>query len=250
QLAPVKGPELERVVRFVLDEARRQGATQAEASASHDVGLSVTARLGDVENIEYTNDRGVGITVYIDSCKGSATTSDLAEAALREAVAKACSNARRTAPDPYAGLADPERMAKDPPDLALFWPWDIDANRAIEIAVACEAAARAFDPRITNSEGATLTAHAGVRAYGNSHGFVASYPKTSHSLSCVMVGEADGVMQRDYHYSTARDAADLETPEHIGITAARRTVARLGARKIGTTKAPVLFAPEVARGFL
>src|SRR5690606_21998430 len=135
-------------------------------------------------------------------------------------------------------------------DLALFWPWDIDANRAIEIAVACEAAARAFDPRITNSEGATLTTHAGVRAYGNSHGFVASYPKTSHSLSCVMVGEADGVMQRDYRDSTPRDAADLETPEHIGITAARRTVARLGARKIGTTKAPVLFAPEVARGFL
>ncbi len=245
-----EGARLERIVQIVLDEARRLGADQAEASASHDVGLSVTARLGDVENIEYTNDRGVGVTVYIDSCKGSATTSDFNEAALKEAVAKACSIARRTAPDEYAGLADPALLATDPPDLALSWPWDIDAGHAIELAVACEAAARGFDPRISNSEGATLSTHGATRAYGNTHGFLGSYPRTSHSLSCVVVGEADGVMQRDYHYSTARDAAELETPEHIGITAARRTVARLGARKLGTTKAPVLFAPEVARGFL
>lgn len=246
----LEGSELERIVRFVLDEARRQGATQAEATASHDVGLSVTARLGDVENVEYTNDRGVGITVYVGSCKGSATTSDFSEAALREAVAKARSFARYTAPDEYAGLADAELMAKNPPDLDLAWPWEIDANRAIELAVACEAAARGYDERISNSEGATLTTHAGARAYGNTHGFIGSYPKTSHSLSCVVIGEADGAMQRDYHYSTARDAADLEPPESIGATAARRTVARLGARKPKTTKAPVLFAPEVARGFI
>jgi PmbA protein len=246
----MQGQELERIVRFVLEEAVRQGATQAEASASHDVGLTVTARLGDVENIEYTNDRGVGVTVYIDHRKGNATTSDFNTDALREAVAKACSIARRTAPDEYAGLADPELMASNPPDLALAWPWDVDAREAIELTVACEAAARGFDRRITNSEGATLSTHAGTRAYGNTHGFIGSYPKTSHSLSCVVVGEADGTMQRDYHYTTARDAGDLESPEHVGKTAAQRTVARLGARKLGTTKAPVLFAPEVARGFL
>lgn len=246
----MQGAELERIVRVVLDEARRLGADQAEASASHDVGLSVTARLGDVENIEYTNDRGVGVTVYIASCKGSATTSDFNEAALKEAVAKACSIARHTAPDEYAGLADPALMASNPPDLSLAWPWEVGAGRAIELTVACEAAARGFDSRISNSEGATLSTHGGTRAYGNTHGFVGSYPRTSHSLSCVVVGEANGVMQRDYHYSTARDAAELESPEHVGTTAAQRTIARLGARKLGTTKAPVLFAPEVARGFL
>lgn len=243
-------PELEGIVRFVLDEARRQGAGQAEASATHDAGLSVTARLGDVENIEYTNDRGVGVTVYIDSCKGSATTSDFGTEALREAVAKACSIARRTAPDPYAGLAEPELMASDPPDLALAWPWEIDADRAIELAVACEAAARNYDRRITNSEGATLTTHSGSLAYGNTHGFVGSYAKTRHGLSCVVVGETDGLMERDFHYTTARDASELETPEQVGTTAAQRTVARLGARKIRTTKAPVLFTPELARGFI
>jgi PmbA protein len=242
--------ELENIVRFVLDEARKQGADQAEASASHDVGLSVTARLGDVENLEYTNDRGVGITIYAGSRKGSASTSDFSPDALKEAVAKARSFARFTAPDKHAGLADAALMAEDPPDLDLAHPWELDSSRAIELAVECEAAARKFDKRISNSEGATVTTNAGARAYGNSHGFVGSYRKTSHSMSCVVVGEANGDMERDYHYSAARDAVDLEAPASIGQTAARRTVERLGARKIRTIKAPVLFAPEVARGFI
>jgi PmbA protein len=242
--------ELENIVRFVLDEARKQGADQAEASASHDVGLSVTARLGDVENLEYTNDRGVGITIYAGSRKGSASTSDFSPDALKEAVAKARSFARFTAPDKHAGLADAVLMAENPPDLDLAHPWELDSSRAIELAVECEAAARKFDKRISNSEGATVTTNAGARAYGNSHGFVGSYRKTSHSMSCVVVGEANGDMERDYHYSAARDAVDLEAPASIGQTAARRTVERLGARKIRTIKAPVLFAPEVARGFI
>jgi PmbA protein len=246
----LEGSELERIVRFVLDEAVRIGADQAEATASHDVGLSVTARLGDVENLEYTNDRGVGITLYAGSRKGSAGTSDFNPKSLREAVAKARSFARYTEPDPYAGLADADRMAKDPPDLHLAHPWEIDSTRAIELAVACEAAALAFDPRIRNSEGATVATHAGARAYGNTHSFLASYPGTRHSVSCTVVGEADGAMERDYHYSTARDAEDLEGAESIGRTAARRAIARLGARKINTARAPVLFAPEVARGFI
>jgi PmbA protein len=241
---------LEDIVALVLDEARKCGADQAEAAASHDIGLSVTARLGDVENLEYTNDRGLGVTIYAGSRKGSASTSDFSAESLREAVAKACSFARYTAPDKYAGLADSELMASDPPQLDLEFPWDLDAETAIELAVECEDAARTFDRRITNSEGATVATNSGVRAYGNSHGFMGSYRKTSHSMSCVVVGETDGDMERDHWYSAARDPRDLDSPKSIGITAARRTVERLGARKIRTVKAPVLFAPEIARGFI
>lgn len=241
---------LEDIVELVLAEAQKRGAEQAEAAASHDIGLSVTARLGDVENLEYTNDRGVGITIYMGSCKGSASTSDFNPEALREAVAKACSFARYTAPDKFAGLADEQLMASDPPDLELSYPWELDSDEAIRLAIECEDAARRYDKRISNSEGATVGTNAGVRAYGNSHGFLGSYRKTSHSMSCVVVGETNGHMERDHWYSTSRDPADLDSPEHVGRTAAHRTVERLGARKIKTVKAPVVFAPEVARGFI
>jgi PmbA protein len=237
-------------VELVLKEARECGADQAEAAASHDIGLSVTARLGDVENLEYTNDRGVGITIYKDSRKGSASTSDFNPEALREAVAKACSFARYTASDKYAGLADEGSMASDPPDLDLAHPWVLDSEDAIRLAIECEDAARSFDKRISNSEGATVATNTGVRAYGNSHGFIGSYRKTSHSMSCVVVGQTDGDMERDHWYSTARDHGDLDSAQSIGRTAARRTVERLGARKIRTVKAPVVFAPEIARGFI
>ncbi len=249
RVAPDRG-RLEDVVRTVLEHARARGVDQAEAAASHDVGLSATARLGDVENLEYTNDRGMGVTVYIKSCKGSASTTDFSPEALREAVEKACSFAASTAADKHAGLADAELMAQDPPDLELAHEWRLDTDRAIEIALACETAARDLDPRITNSEGATVGTSSGARAYGNTHGFLDSYAKTSHSLSCVVIGKADDDMQRDYWYSAARDPDALEAPAAVGEKAARRTVARLGARKIPTTHAPVLFAPELARGFI
>jgi PmbA protein len=242
--------ELEDIVSLVISEARQQGVDQAEVAASHDIGLSATARLGSVESLEYTNDRGVGITVYKDKKKGSASTSDFSPAALRETVIKACSFAKYTAADEHAGLADKSLMASDIPDLDLMHEWDIESGDAIRIAVDCEDAARAFDKRVTNSEGATVTTSSGVRAYGNTHGFLAAYPKSGHSISCIVVGEANGDMERDYWYSSARDAADLEAPNEIGRTAARRTVQRLGSRKIKTDKAPVLFAPEVARGFI
>lgn len=248
--AALDGEALEGIIRLVLDEARKLGADQAEAGASHDIGLSVTARLGDVENIEYTNDRGVGITIYRGSRKGSASTSDFSPAALREAVAKACSFARYTAPDKFAGLADSELMAKEPPDLDLAHPWELSAEEAIGLAVECEAAARSFDPRITNSEGATVGTNSGVCAYGNTHGFIGSYRKTSHSMSCAVVGDTDGHMERDYHYTVARDAAELDSAASVGRTAAQRTVDRLGASKLKTRRAPVVFAPEVARGFI
>ena len=241
---------LEGVVRDMLAEAHRLGADQAEAAASHDIGLSATARLGDVENLEYTNDRGVGITVYVKSRKGSASTSDFSVEALREAVSKACSFAKYTTEDEHAGLADAERMAVDPPDLDLAHEWSLTSRAAIDIAIECEDAARSFDKRITNSEGATVSSGSGARAYGNSHGFLGSYLKTSHNISCVVVGESDGDMQRDYYFTTGRDPDDLDTATVVGETAGRRTVNRLGARKIPTTRAPVLFAPEVARGFI
>ncbi len=242
--------ELEDIVSLVLDEAREQGVDQAEAAASHAIGLCATARLGSVESLEYTNDRGVGVTVYKDQKKGSASTSDFSPAALREAVIKACSFAKYTAADEHSGLADKELMARDIPDLDLAHEWKIQSDDAIRIAIDCEDAARGFDSRVTNSEGASVSSSSGVRAYGNTQGFLAGFPTTSHSINCVVIGESNGDMERDYWYSSARDAKDLETPQEIGKTAARRTVQRLGSRKIKTETAPILFAPEVARGFI
>ncbi|MGH8167210.1 MAG: PmbA/TldA family metallopeptidase, partial [Woeseiaceae bacterium] len=174
---PLDRRALENIVEMVLDKARKCGADQAEAAASHDLGLSATARLGDVENLEYTNDRGVGVTIYSGTRKGSASTSDFNPEALREAVAKACSFAKYTAEDQYAGLADRELMASNPPDLDLAYAWELGSEQAIRLAIECEDAARSFDRRIANSEGATVATNAGVRAYGNSHGFIGSYRK-------------------------------------------------------------------------
>jgi len=242
--------ELEDIVGMVLGFAGDNGADQAEVAASHDIGLSATARLGDVESLEYTNDRGIWVTVYKDQKKGSASTSDFSPAALKEAVQKACTFAKYTAADEFSGLADRELLAENPPDLDLAHQWPLESEEAIRIAIECEDAARSYNKRITNSEGATVGTSSGVRAYANTHGFLAGYPKTSHSVSCVVVGEDDGNMERDYWYSASRDAARLESPAAVGETAARRTVDRLGGRKIATVNAPVIYAPEMARGFV
>jgi len=241
---------LEDIVQNVLDEATTQGVDQAEVSASHDIGLTATARLGEVESLEYTNDRGIGITVYKEQRKGSASTSDFSPDALKEVVTKACTFATLTAADKHSGLADADLMASNPPDLDLAHEWGIESDEAIRIAIECEEAGRAYDKRITNSEGATVGTSSGVRVYGNTHGFLSSFPKTSHSLSCVVVGEEDGHMERDYWYTAARDAVELESAEAVGRTAAKRTVERLGGRKIQTGTSPVVFSPEVSRGFI
>ena len=242
--------ELESLVRAALEEATRRGADQAEVAASSDTGLSATARLGDVENLEYTNDRGLWVTVYKDQRKGSASTSDVRPEAIREAVNKACTFAKCTAQDKHAGLADAELMCTDVKDLDLDHPWTLDAGDAIDMAIACEKVGLDVDERINNSEGATVATNRGLRAYGNTHGFVGSLAKSSHSISCVVLASENGEMQRDYYYSAARDAADLEDVTHIGETAGKRAISRLGAQKIKTTKAPVLFIPELARGFI
>ncbi len=246
----LSGTELEQLITLALDEARRLGADQAEVAASQDSGLSATARLGDVESLDFTNDRGLGITVFKNACKGSASTSDIGVDAIREAVAKACSFARHTAKDEHSGLADADLMAVELTDLDLNHPWELSAESAIELATECEAAALGFDSRIGNSEGATVTTNTGTRAYGNTHGFIGSYSRTSHSMTCVVLAESDGAMQRDYHYTSSRVPAELESAVAVGEKAADKTVRRLGACKIGTTTAPVLFVPEVARGFI
>ncbi|MCP5472928.1 MAG: metalloprotease PmbA [Sinobacteraceae bacterium] len=243
-------PELQSIVSLALEEARRRGATQAEADASLQKGLNTTVRLGAVETVEYQRDRGLGITVYFGQRKGSASTADLAPAAIRDTVAKACSIARYTAEDACAGLADPAQLATEFPDLELDFDWPIEPDAAVALARDCEAAGRAVDPRLENSEGATLSTGRGVRVYGNTHGFLAGQASSSHTLSCVLIAQAGDEMHRDYWYTTARDPRDLEAGTTVGRIAGERAVARLGARRLPTQKAPVLFAPEVARGLI
>jgi len=248
QVDPSRIPELQEVVSGALAEARAAGATQAEADASLQKGLTVTVRLGEVDTIEYQRDRGLAVTVYFGHSKGSASTADLRPAAVRETVMKACSIARHTAADPCAGLADPEALAREIPNLDLDHPWEIEPEEAIVLARNCEAAGLSCDVRLKNSEGATLASHRGVRVYGNSHGFLAGFPSSSHSLSCALVAQDGEDMQRDYWYSVARHPQALEIPAAIGRRAAQRALGRLGGRKLSTRRAPVLFAPEMARG--
>ena len=247
RLAPA---DLESIIDRALEEARARGAAQAEAAVSQDTGLSVSVRLGEVETLEQQRDRSMGITVYFGQRKGSASTADFSPDAVRATVAKACSIARFTAEDTCAGLAEAALMARSPPNLELAYPWNVSADRAIEIAKTCEAAALAFDPRINNSEGASVSTHQGLHVYGNTHGFLGGYPTTSHSLSCVVLAGTGEDMQRDYWYSTSRDWRDLDSPEAIGRESARRTIARLDPRKLSTRRAPTLFVPEMARGLI
>ncbi len=240
--------ELEAVVAAILDQAQRQGASAAEAGVSAEDGLSVTVRLGEVETVEHNCDKGLGVTVYFGQRKGSASTSDYSARAIEETVRAACDIAKYTAADEYAGLADAALMAKTIPDLDLYYAWELPAERAIELAQECEAAARAVDKRITNSEGATVSSHSGYRVYGNSHGFVGAYPSSRHSVSCAVIAEDGHGMQRDYWYTVARDGRDLENVRKVGVRAGERTVRRLGGQRLSTRQAPVVFAPEMAAG--
>ncbi len=241
---------LEQVVERALALARGGGATAAEAAVGVSTGLSVTVRLGEVETLEYQRDRSLGVTVYAGHRKGSASTANLAPSAVEETVRKALSIASFTADDEFAGLPEAELMADRLPDLDLSHPWDLEAPAAVELARRCEAAGLAHDARIRNSEGASVATHRKLRVFGNSHGFIGGYPSTSHSVSCVVLGQEQGEMQRDYWYTAARDWRALEDVESVGRKAAEKAVRRLGAGKMATRKAPVLFAPELARGLI
>ena len=233
-----------------LQEARRLGASSAEVAISSSAGLSVNVRMGEVETIEHTRDKGLGVSVYVGHKKGSASTTDFSSRAIKECVAAACGIARHTAEDEYAGLADAALMATQILDLDLHHPWAMGPEAAIEVALETEAAARNLDSRIVNSEGAGVNRLEGIQVYANSHGFNAGYASSRHSISCAVIAGDEGGMQRDYWYSLSRDPSQLEKAEDIGKRAAQRSLGRLGARRLSTRSVPVLFAAEIASGLL
>ena len=196
--------EIQNVVDDALKLALKKGATQAEASMSKVQGIAVSSRMQEVENVEFTNDGGLGISVYVGKRKGSASTADLSKEALKLAVEKAVDIAKYTSEDPCTGLADAELMATEFPDLELYHPQPLDTEKGIAMAIEAEAAALAYDPRITNSDGASYNANLGLRVYGNTHGINAGYPSSRYSLSCMVIGSENGDMQRDYAYTVSR----------------------------------------------
>jgi PmbA protein len=236
-------------VEEAISEAGRGGVDGVEATASMHLGLSVTVRMGEVETLEHNRDRGIGVTVFVGRSKGHASSADLRRGSVKDCVRRAIDIARFTQEDSCNGLAEPELLATAFPDLDLWHPRLMEADEAIRLALGCEAAGRA-DERISNSEGANVSTHAGVSVYGNSNGFMGQSSGTRYDQSCVLIAGEGDAMQRDYWYDSRRAFPDLEPVEETGRTAAERTVRRLGARKVPTCQAPVLFSPEVARGLL
>ena len=255
-LATVTDDSSERLQRLsgiaeqLLDRARGAGATQAEVTCNEDAGLAVNVRMGEVETVEATRDRSVAVTVYFGKRKGSASTADLREASLEATVAQACAIAKFTEEDPAAGLADAGLMASTVREFDSWHPASFDADRAIDIALACEAAGRELDPRIANSDGASSNANASLSVYANSHGFLGAERQTSYSTGCALIAGEGDAMQRDHWYSVALAERDLDAPDAIGRKAAERTLARLKPRQLPTGEVPVLFAAEMARSLI
>ena len=242
--------KLRQIAQDVLDYASKRGATAAETEVSEGFGQTVTARQGEVETIEYNRDKGIGVSVYLGQQRGHASTSDFSPQAVRDTVDAALSIARFTASDACAGLADAELLAREITDLDLWHPWDLPVERAIELAKSCEAAGFAADSRISNSEGATVSTQETHFVYGNTLGFLAGYPSSRHGIWCALIAGKNDAMQRDDWYETARDPADLPAPDTVGRRAGERAMRRLGARKIATTQAPVLFEAAIAASLL
>ncbi|MCT4707894.1 metalloprotease PmbA [Enterobacteriaceae bacterium H16N7] len=238
---------LEQAVSQALELASAQ-SDGAEVAVSKTTGIGVSTRYGEVENVEFNSDGALGITVYHQNRKGSASTTDLSPDAVARTVQAALDIARYTSPDPYAGVAEKELLAFEAPDLDLFHPVEMDADRAIELAARAENASLNVDKRITNTEGGSFNSHYGIKVFGNSHGMLQSYCSTRHSLSSCVIAEVNGEMERDYAYTIGRAIEDLESPEWVGAECARRTLSRLSPRKLSTMKAPVIFAAEVATG--
>ena len=241
-------PELKSQVEKILAAAKQQGASACEVAVSVQQGLSTSVRQREVETVEFNRDQGFSITVYKGQQKGSASTTVAGDDAIAKTVAAALAIAKYASADEFSGLADKELMATDFPDLDLWHPRDLTPAQAIEMALECEAAAFDADPRITNADGSSVNSDVGCTVYGNSHGLVAGHAGTRHSISCVMIAEAEGQMQRDYWYDYGRRADLLNDAASIGRRAAQRTVSRLGARSVPTCDVPVLFAAELAGG--
>ncbi len=242
--------DLEQAVAKALEMASIK-ADAAEVAVNKSTGLSVSTRLGEVENVEFNSDGALGITVYRGQRKGSASTSDLSELAIAKTVEAALDIAQYTSEDPFAGPAPKELMVKEIKDLDLFHPDEPLPDHAASVAIEAESAALNYSDKIKQSDGASYDSHYGVRVYGNSHGVLASYPSSRHSISCCVIGVgANGEMERDYSYSVARHVSDLWSAEKVGLESAKKTVQRLDARKLATGEYPVMFAADVATGLL
>jgi PmbA protein len=233
------------LISDILVQTKKRGA-DAEVSIAYTRGLSASIRMGIVDTVEFNKDKTLDLTVYQGKRKGSVSTTDFSTAALSSAIEAAIRIAKYTEEDTCSGLAEPAMLATVFPDLDLYHPKDITAEEAIQKAMECEAVARATDRRITQSKGTTFATHMGIRAYGNTHGFIGSYSGSRYALSCMLVGESKGLKQRDYDFSTARDYEDLESGLTIGQRAAERTVKRLDARRIKSAEVPVIFSKEIA----
>ncbi|MBU24942.1 MAG: metalloprotease PmbA [Gammaproteobacteria bacterium] len=241
---------LEELAHRILDQAKRVGADACEVAASASVGLEVQARLGQSEKLEMMRDQSLSVTVFVGESRGSATTTDLSDLALQGTVDAALAIAKVTAPDPSAVLASGDQIIRNVPDLQLDHPWEISAKQAIDLAIEVEAAGRDEDPRITNSEGGSVSSTRGISIHATSEGLMVSQPTSIHGISCVLLAEDGESRERSYAYTQARRPDQLVSPEAVGREAAHKTIARLNPRKCQTAEAPVLFIPETASGLL
>lgn len=236
-------------VEYALSLAEKAGAT-AEVGMTKVTGLSVSTRLKEIENLEFNNDGALGISVYVGSKKGNASTSDLSSEAIKRTVESALSIAKYTSEDPCTGLAPKELMEFNPPDLQLYHPADISVDQAVELALTAETAALDYDKRIVNSDGASFNSSEGIRVYGNTHGVLNSYLSSRYSLSCSVIAEQEQALERDYEYTISRKFTDLQSATWMGKTCAEKVIARLKPQKLSTLQVPVIFLNDVATGII
>ena len=241
--------ELRQAVSFAIELATKSGAS-AEVAVTKVSGLAVSTRLQEIENVEFTNDGALGISVYMGQQKGNASTSDLSEGAIRNAVEAALAIAKYTSPDDCTGLADKDLMAFDAPDLELYHAADVDVDKATELALQAEKAALEADERIVNSNGASFNSHTGVKVYGNSHGMLQSYLSSRYSLSCSVIGGVEDALENDYEYTISREFDKLQSPIWVGENCAKKVLSRLNPQKLSTREVSVIFLNDVATGLI
>jgi len=240
---------LRDAVSFAIETAQKAGAT-AEVGVTKVSGLSVSTRLQEIENVEFTNDGALGISVYLGQQKGNASTSDLSEEAIKNTVEAALAIAKYTSPDDCTGLADKELMAFEAPDLALYHGASVDVEQATKLALEAEKSALEYDAKIVNSNGASFNSHTGVRVYGNTHGMLQSYLSSRYSLSCSVIGGELDQLENDYEYTVSREFDALSSADWVGQNCAKKVIARLNPQKLTTREVPVIFLNDVATGLI
>lgn len=240
---------LRDAVSFAIETAQKAGAT-AEVGVTKVSGLSVSTRLQEIENVEFTNDGALGISVYLGQQKGNASTSDLSEEAIKNTVEAALAIAKYTSPDDCTGLADKELMAFEAPDLELYHEASVDVEQATKLALEAEKSALEYDAKIVNSNGASFNSHTGVRVYGNTHGMLQSYLSSRYSLSCSVIGGELDQLENDYEYTVSREFEALSSPDWVGQNCAKKVIARLNPQKLTTREVPVIFLNDVATGLI